>query len=75
MRVNPSAESFPHQAEIIKWAREILPDFQWAKVGVKIELKRADWSRQLCPRGRTQSETAEVYLSVGMLGVYRPPVT
>ncbi|KAH8323926.1 hypothetical protein KR074_003158, partial [Drosophila pseudoananassae] len=35
MRADTSAEANPDQAEIIKWAREILPDFNPEKAGVR----------------------------------------
>ncbi|KAH8338211.1 hypothetical protein KR067_009071, partial [Drosophila pandora] len=40
MRADPSAESNPDQAEIIKLAREILPDFQPEKAGVRLDPKK-----------------------------------
>ncbi|XP_070132549.1 uncharacterized protein [Drosophila bipectinata] len=54
MRADPSAEANPDQGEIIKWVREILPDFNPEKAGVRLDpnkrtgmcnptLPTADW--------------------------------
>ncbi|KAH8335206.1 hypothetical protein KR067_000795, partial [Drosophila pandora] len=47
MRADPSAESNPDQAEIIKWAREILPDFQPARAGARLDPKKPTLPRRV----------------------------
>lgn len=40
IRANPSAESNSDEAKIIKWAREIFPDFQPTKAGIRLDPKK-----------------------------------
>ncbi|KAH8245683.1 hypothetical protein KR032_003623, partial [Drosophila birchii] len=60
MRADPSAEANPDQAEIIKWAREILPDFNPEKAGVRLDpLKRngSDPAKETAQSAKRQRST------------------
>ncbi|KAH8321122.1 hypothetical protein KR074_010175, partial [Drosophila pseudoananassae] len=63
MRADPSAEANPDQAEIIKWAREILPNFNPEKAGVRLDPSKrngSDPAKETAQSAKRQSEYTEL---------------